>query len=86
MTARRTTRPARTTRTTNTIVKVARVGGRVEEFLLEEDKTVAAALDLAGITVGSGMRVRVNAAAATTETKLKNGDIVTVSEKVQGGM
>ena len=81
MAARRT----RSTRDTVTLVKVARVGGAVGEWALNGDKTVAAALEMAGIEVGSGMRVRVNSAVATLDKTLRNGDVVTVAEKVQGG-
>ncbi len=81
------TRTRRATRTTDNavLVKVARVGGTVTEYALDGEKTVAAALELADISVGTGARIRVRGRVATLETKLVNGDVVTVAEKVQGG-
>ncbi len=66
------------------LVKVARTGGAVTEYCLDGEKTVEEALGLANISVSKGDRIRVDGKIADLDTKLKNGDIVTVAGKVAG--
>lgn len=66
-------------------VKVARAGNRVQEVLLEEDKTVSAALTAAGVSYSRTDRIRVNGKSATESTVLRKSDIVTVAGKISGG-
>lgn len=85
MATRRTASRSRSSEGSVCLVKVARVGGQVQEFALNGDRTVRAALGLADITIGTGMRVRVGGTVADLDKTLRNGDVVTVAEKVQGG-
>ena len=69
-----------------TLVKVGRTGGRVEEYSLEGDEpTVADALAAAGISISKGDRIRLNGDAADEDEAVQDGDIVTVAGKVSGG-
>lgn len=69
------------------LVKVGRSGGRVEEFAITgEDLTVADALEAAGISVTKGDRIRVNSEIADKSDDISDGDIITVSGKVSGGL
>jgi sulfur carrier protein ThiS len=71
---------------TETLVKVGRTGGRVEEYSLEGDEpTVADALQAAGITISKGDRIRLNGETATEDDEVQSGDIVTIAGKVSGG-
>lgn len=75
----------RTARTAEILVKVGRTAGRVTEVLLDDDKTVEAALEAAEITITSTDRIRVGGKPAKQSDILKNGDIVTISGKIEGG-
>ena len=66
-------------------VKVAQTGGEVKEVLLNGDKTVADALEAAGISHDSDNRIRVGGVEAELSDTLQDGDIVTLSGKVEGG-
>lgn len=68
------------------MVKVARTGGTVTEVCLDGEPTVKAALDIANIDHSKGDRVRVNGREADLDTELKQGDIVTVAGKIEGGI
>lgn len=69
-----------------TLVKVGRTGGRVEEYSLEGDEpTVGDALALAGLSVSKGDRIRLNGDAADEDTIVEDGDIITMAGKVSGG-
>ena len=57
-------------------VKIAKLGSRVEEIMVEDGATVGTVLDLAGIDP-KGYNIRVNRVDATVETVLRNGDDVT---------
>lgn len=71
---------------TETLVKVGRSGGRVEEYsLTEEDPTVADALAAAGISISKGDRIRLNGETADEDEDVEDGDIITVAGKVSGG-
>jgi len=68
-------------------VKVARTGGVVNEYCLDdEDKTVEAILDVADMDVDDEEKIRVNGKLADMDTELKDGDVVTISGKVKGGI
>lgn len=69
-----------------TLVKVGRTGGRVEEYSLEgEEPTIADALSAAGITISKGDRIRLNGDAAEEDEVVQGGDIITIAGKVSGG-
>lgn len=84
-------RPA-TTRTRRTreapvvepfFVKVARVGGSVQDVCLNGNKTVESALEAAGLSADGS--IRVNGRLAEMSSVLQNGDIITVAGKIAGG-
>ena len=66
-------------------VKVARTGGEVKEFLLNGERTVEEALKIAEIEYDDDNRIRVNGSEADLETELEDGNVVTISGKVEGG-
>lgn len=66
-------------------VKVARTGGVVKEIALNGDNTVKAAIEAAGVGSDSKDRIRVNGRPADSDTKVKDGDIITVAGKISGG-
>lgn len=65
-------------------VKVVRVPGAVVELVLEGGATVGQALAAANITPTSGESVKVNAADATSDTALSDGDRVYISKAAKG--
>ena len=78
-------RRGRPRREAGVFVKVARTGGEVKEVLLNGDKTVKDALEAAGIDFDDDNRIRVGGEEAELSDTLKDGDIVTLSGKVEGG-
>jgi len=71
-----------------TFVKVAQLGKAVKEVYLEANgmtPTVRDALRAAEITVPSGHAPRVSGEAATLDTALEDGDVVTLVPSVKGG-
>lgn len=79
-------RRARSTRTEASIfVKLARTGSVVQEYCLNGARTVDALLEAAGMTTGKGDKIRVNGRLADEDTLLKQGDIVTLAGRVEGG-
>lgn len=75
----------RRTRTTEMFVKLARTGSVVQEYALEPGSKVQDLLEKGGFSANKGDKIRVNGALATQTTVLKNGDIVTVAGRVEGG-
>ena len=70
---------------TETLVKVGRSGGRVEEYSLTGDEpTVADALAAAGIRLTKGDRIRLGGQSADEDEIVENGDIITIGGKVSG--
>ena len=67
-----------------TSVKIVKLPGRVEEFLLEDGATVEDGLDQAGITLESNSEIKVNGNISNKGTVLRNGDSVVVSTKIKG--
>lgn len=68
------------------LVKVGRMGGRVEEYSIAgASPTVADALEAADIHVSKGDRIRLNAETVNQGDEVRNGDIITVAGKVSGG-
>lgn len=65
-------------------VKVARTGSRAVDVCLNEDKTVEAALEIAGITAKASEDIRVNGKAADLDQVLKDGDRVTLIKDIEG--
>lgn len=71
------------------LVKVVKTGSEVKEYALNGDRTVKAALDLYkndGFDLGENPRIKVNGREATEATSLKNGDIITASGNIKGGV
>ncbi len=66
-------------------VKVARTGGTVHEVALNGENTVKAAVDAAELGHDSADRIRVNGRVADENTKVKDGDIITIAGKISGG-
>lgn len=65
-------------------VTVAQTGS-VQEIAFEEGMTIAEALKLAGLTVGSGYQVRLNGATEKNmDTKLRVNDTVLVVGQIRG--
>lgn len=67
-------------------VKVGRMPGKINEYVLNDGATVADALALAEITAGANDEVRVGTDKVTNLDghTLSNGDIVIVAEMVKG--
>lgn len=91
MATRRRGRPARdaeeTPRRKNSIfVKVGQTGGRVVEVCLNGGRTVEDALDASDVSYSDSNRIRVNGSPADLEDELQDGDIVTISGRVKGGV
>jgi len=66
-------------------VKVARSGGEVKEVLLNSDRTVQDALNAADLEATDSDRIRVEGQPAELDDELKEGDVVTLSGKIEGG-
>lgn len=66
------------------IVKVAVVGSRTEEVTLNDGAKVSEALQIAGKSADN-LDIRIDGNAATTNTTLKNGDIIHLVARAKGG-
>lgn len=64
-------------------VRVGRLPGRIAEFTLNGDRTVATALQTAGLDA-TGFEIRVQGAPATPTTILADGDLVLLVKKIKG--
>lgn len=71
-------------RSSNMLVKVAPMGSEVHEYSLGEGGTVADALDAAEMD-SDGRDIRVDSEPATLTTPLRDGDVITLVNKVEGG-
>lgn len=76
-------RSARTER--QIYAKFARTGSAVVEYALAPGATVRDLLDAAGFAANKGDKIRVDGELAAHGTTLKNGNIVTVAGRVEGG-
>ena len=65
------------------MVKVAKLGDKVQEFYLEGGKVVSDVLSAAGIAAGAD--VRLNGEPAKPTDQLRDGDIVVAVPNVRGG-
>ena len=65
-------------------IKVAPMGGEVRTFMLSDGARVSDALAAADLG-DDGRDVRVNAEPATLTTPLRDGDVITLVNKVEGG-
>jgi sulfur carrier protein ThiS len=69
-------------------VKIAKLGSRVEEVMVEEGTTIGGALAAAGLTA-EGYNIRLNRVDASVDTVLRNGgdvtNIVTLLPAIKGG-
>lgn len=66
------------------LVKVARLGGEVQEFALEDGSTVQDALDRADIEV-NGDSIEVNNVRVTETQEIEDGDVIAVIPNIKGG-
>jgi sulfur carrier protein ThiS len=66
------------------MVKVAKLGERVQEYYLEDGSSVGNALDMAGYST-TGFDLRVNGSPATVYDDLDDGDIITLVPAIKGG-
>ena len=64
-------------------VRVGKVPGRIENYALNGDRTVRAALAVAGLTQGD-LEIKVNSQPATLDTTLNDGDQVVLCKKIKG--
>lgn len=64
-------------------VRVGRLPGRIQELALNGDRTVATALQTAGLDA-TGYEIRVQGAPATPSSTLQEGDIVLLVKKIKG--
>lgn len=65
-------------------VKVAELGQRSEEFLLEDGANVSTALSAAKKTTDN-KDVRIDGSNVDTARKLKDGDVISLVPRVKGG-
>lgn len=65
-------------------VRVGRVPGRFETIALNGERTVGAALKIAGLTQNQNEELRVNRTAATIKTSVTSGDTIMLLSKVSG--
>ena len=70
------------------LVKIAKIGARVEEYAVEEGTTVGSVLEIAGIDP-KGYNIRVNRVDGTVATVLHNGgdtvNVITLLPAVKVG-
>ncbi len=76
-------RTAENTSSDSIEVQIARMGEAVETFILPKDATVKDALNTAGISLET--RVKVDGAEVNAEDILDDGDRLVISAKVSGG-
>ena len=66
-------------------VKVVQFPGAVRELMLNGDRSLGAALTMAGVTVAAGMQVQLNGEVVTNRgTQLDDQDQVVVTKNVKG--
>lgn len=65
-------------------IRIGMVPGRMNDIVLNGDRTVQAGLTAAGLTVPSGYTIRVNGSDANTGTRLADGDTVLIVKNVKG--
>lgn len=69
-----------------TLVKIVKTGGKIEEYLFEGDEpTVDDALEAAGMEITKGQRVRMDGDLVDGDTIVEDGSVLTVTGKVAGG-
>ena len=66
-------------------VRVLQLGRRVLSHAGAAGLTVQEAVAGVGLATTTGLDIRVNGAAATTDTVLHNGDVVTLIPRIRGG-
>jgi molybdopterin converting factor small subunit len=67
------------------LVKIAKIGSRVNEVALGDEATVQDALTAGGQPIPSGHELRVNGERATSSTELEDGDVITLVPSIKGG-
>ena len=67
------------------LVKLAPMGEETREFSLGEGASVSNLLEAAGVEA-DGRSIRINSEEATMSDALKNGDVVSLISKVEGGV
>jgi hypothetical protein len=68
------------------IVKVAEIGGTVQEVCLNGERSILVALKAGGMEDKAIEAVKVNGEQATEDMELENGDIITISKKTSYGL
>lgn len=66
------------------MVKVAKLGGAVQELMLTDGSDVEEALDVADID-DTGFTVKVNGRTSSQDMVLHNGDIITLVPEIKAG-
>jgi putative ubiquitin-RnfH superfamily antitoxin RatB of RatAB toxin-antitoxin module len=66
------------------LVKVAPVGSPVIEVALADGAKVSDAIEAADVDT-EGRSIRVNSEASTLTSPVRDGDIITLHEKIEGG-
>lgn len=66
-----------------TTVKIAKLPGVMQEFVLNGDRSVKALLALSGHNA-AGYQIRVSGEVVDVNATLKNGDIVILSKQIKG--
>ncbi len=64
-------------------VKVGKLPGKIEEYALNGNRTVADALEVAELSA-EGFEIRVNAEKSEEDRELEDGDTVLLAKKIKG--
>lgn len=67
------------------LVKIAKIGSRVNEVALSDNATVAEALAAGEQSIPSGHELRVNGEPAGQDFELEDGDVITLVPQIKGG-
>jgi sulfur carrier protein ThiS len=81
-TKKRTT--SRTAAPATIMVKVAKLGSKVNEVALQEGQTIQDAINASGVPA-TGLDMRLNGEAVDPNTKAEDGDVITLIPKIKGG-
>lgn len=65
-------------------VKVAKTGGKVEEYMLNGERTVEGALETAELDYDEDSRIRLNGKEADLGDEVKDGDVITLAGNIKG--
>lgn len=79
-------RPKKAKRALSVNVEIAITGGSVVTYNFDHEPLVSEALERANIDVDSSSRIRVNGESADLEDTLEDGDTLTLTSKIKGGI